>query len=84
MTEEERVKRAEAARQVTDAEIYKETWTALNERLLRAWEATKPTDTEARESMWHARRALKSVQDAFETLMAEGRQAQIAIAKRKI
>lgn len=83
MTEEERIRRADQARQITENETYREAWSSLEKRMLAEWEQTKPTDTDTREALWHALKAHRAVRLRLENFIAEGREAEREIQRKK-
>jgi len=83
VNEAELLRRAEMARQVTTNEMYREAWASLVSNLQNAWETTKPMQTEEREALWHAMKAVKGVQQRLESLMATGREVERRQNQRK-
>ncbi len=83
ITDEELVRRADSARQVTTNEMYREAWSSLESSLMTAWEGTKPMQTEEREEIWRSIRTLRATRQTLENLMATGRQAAKRIDQRK-
>lgn len=82
MTDEERIRRAQHARQLTEDEMYREAWSSLEKRLMDEWEQTKPTETDKRESIWHALKAHKAHRARLESFMADGRVAEANIQRK--
>lgn len=83
MTEEELLRRADQARQITENEMYREAWSSLEKRLMDEWAATKPTDTETREAIWHAMKAHKAHKARLEAILATGRDTARRIDQRR-
>ena len=82
MTDEERIRRAQHARQLTEDEMYREAWSSLDAKLISEWDKTSPTDTATREQIWHARGAMRWVRARLETFMADGRVAEANIQRK--
>lgn len=82
MSDEDKVRRAGKARQLIEDELYREAWSALEKRLMDEWEATKPTDTATRESIWHALKAHKAHRKRLESFMADGEVAKANIQRK--
>lgn len=82
MTDEEKIRRAQHARQLTEDEMYREAWSSLEKRLMDEWEQTKPTDTATRESIWHALKAHKAHRKRLEGFMADGEVAKVNIQRK--
>ena len=83
ISDEELVRRADQARQVTQNEMYREAWSSVVNGLQAQWEATKPMATEEREAIWHAMKAVKASRQLLENLMQTGRQAALRIDQGK-
>lgn len=83
MTEEERIRRADQARQITTNETYREAWSSLEQRMLTEWEQTKPTETDKREAIWHALKAHRAVKLRLEALIKDGNEAARVIQRKK-
>lgn len=82
-TDEELVRRAEQAQQVTRNEMYREAWASLVSDLQSAWEATKPMQTAEREEIWRSIKTARAIEQKLVNLMATGRQAAARIDQRK-
>lgn len=83
MTEEERIRRADQARQITTNETYREAWSSLEKNLRTAWEQTKPMQTEEREELWRSLKSLREVKQRLETFIADGNEAARVIQRKK-
>ncbi len=84
MTDEEKLKRADQARQVLDNPAFKETAAALDRRLLLLWESTDILETDVREAVWMQRKSLRDFFTNLETTFKEGGQAKLRINNRTI
>lgn len=82
MTDEERIRRAQHARQLTEDELYREAWSALEKNLMDRWLMTKPAETQVREDIWHALQAHKAHRRTLENFMADGRVAEANIQRK--
>lgn len=83
MTEEERIRRADQARQITANETYREAWSSLEKNLRTAWEQTKPMQTEEREKLWRSLKTLREVKLKLESFIADGNEAAREIQRKK-
>lgn len=83
ISDEELVKRADQARQVTQNEMYREAWSSLVNGLMQQWRSTKPMQREEREELWRAIRSAEATRQHLENLMQTGRQAAFRINQRK-
>ncbi len=82
MTEEERIRRAQHARQLTEDELYREAWATLEKHLMDSWWQTKPAETQKREDIWHALQAHRAHKARLESFMADGRVAEGQIQRK--
>lgn len=82
MTDDEKLRLADQARQVLENNAFKDAWAALERRLVSLWEGSDVLEPDLREALWMQRRALIDLKRNLETTLAEGRQAKLRINNR--
>ncbi len=82
LTDEEKVRRGMHARQITEDELYREAWSALEKNLMDRWLQTKPAETQVREDIWHAIQAHHAHRKRLESFMSDGKVAADNIQRK--
>lgn len=83
MTPEEELKRAEAARQVLETPIVRETLDLMEREIIETWIACPARDVEARDWMWRQIVVTRKFRDTLRGVMESGKIAAMRIKEKQ-
>ena len=77
------INRGKQAEILLQNELVQEAFKALEDEYFKLWQATKPLDTDVRESLWHSYRTVGEVKTHLHRLVDSGTMAQLELDARK-
>jgi hypothetical protein len=84
MSFEERIQRAEEARQLMTNPLLADAFISIEERAVQAWKNSLPHDPAARESAWRSYVAISSLRGELQSYIDDGKWAEADQRNRKI
>lgn len=82
MTDEQKVQRAEEARQLLANPILSEAFTVIREEVLDQWKSSKEHEAEGREKLWTTLKLLDRLQSQITQVVQTGKVAQASLLQR--
>lgn len=79
MTREEEITRARLAQELLENPLFTEAFQAISAELQRAWIMSPPRDTEGREFIYLAQKALVQLEGAFKDHITTGKMARMQL-----